>query len=114
MSDGPDRRPESVGSVARKAAELRRLELLVTRRLDGLLRGEFLGRLSGPGSEVAGARSYEPGDDSRWIDWNLTARSITPQIRTTERLMGAIRHSAQIEKRSTRESPLSQSGRRKS
>ena len=84
MSEGPDRRPESVGAVARKAAELRRLELLVTRRLDGLLRGEFLGRQSGPGSEVAGARSYEPGDDSRWIDWNLTARSIAPQIRTTE------------------------------
>ena len=28
--------------------------------------------------------SYEAGDDSRWIDWNLTARSITPQVRTTE------------------------------
>ena len=35
---------EGVAPVARKAAELRRLELLVTRRLDGLLRGEFLGR----------------------------------------------------------------------
>jgi uncharacterized protein (DUF58 family) len=75
---------DDVGVVARKAAELRRLELLVTRRLDGLLRGEFLGRSSGPGSEVAGARAYEPGDDSRWIDWNLTARSVTPQVRTTE------------------------------
>jgi uncharacterized protein (DUF58 family) len=75
---------EGVAPVARKAAELRRLELVVTRRLDGLLRGEFLGRQSGPGSEVAGARRYEPGDDARWIDWNLTARSISPQIRTTE------------------------------
>jgi uncharacterized protein (DUF58 family) len=75
---------EGVAPVARKAAELRRLELVVTRRLDGLLRGEFLGRQSGPGSEVAGARRYEPGDDARWIDWNLTARSITPQVRTTE------------------------------
>src|SRR5439155_350360 len=84
MSGGTERRTEGVAAVARKAAELRRLELLVTRRLDGLLRGEFLGRQSGPGSEVAGARSYEPGDDSRWIDWNLTARSITAQIRTTE------------------------------
>ncbi|HEY5173357.1 MAG TPA: DUF58 domain-containing protein [Acidimicrobiia bacterium] len=84
MNDENDRRAEGVAPVARKAAELRRLELLVTRRLDGMLRGEFLGIQSGPGSEVAGARSYEPGDDSRWIDWNLTARSITPQIRTTE------------------------------
>jgi uncharacterized protein (DUF58 family) len=77
-------RGEGVAPVARKAAELRRLELLVTRRLDGLLRGEFLGRRAGPGSEVAGARAYETGDDSRWIDWNLTARSIMPQVRTTE------------------------------
>ena len=84
MSGENERRPEGVAPVARKAAELRRLELLVTRRLDGLLRGEFLGRRSGAGSEVAGARGYEAGDDSRWIDWNLTARSITPQIRTTE------------------------------
>ncbi len=84
MNRGGDWQPEGVASVAGKAAELRRLELLVTRRLDGLLRGEFLGRTSGPGSEVAGARTYEAGDDSRWIDWNLTARSITPQVRTTE------------------------------
>jgi uncharacterized protein (DUF58 family) len=82
--DGSGPVSEGVASVARKASELRRLELVVTRRLDGLLRGEFLGRQSGPGSEVAGARRYEPGDDARWIDWNLTARSITPQIRTTE------------------------------
>ena len=84
MSASDERRPEGVAPVARKAAELRRLELLVTRRLDGMLRGEFLGRRSGPGSEVAGARTYEAGDDSRWIDWNLTARSITPQVRTTD------------------------------
>ena len=46
MTDGTDRRRRAKASppVARKAAELRRLELLVTRRLDGLLRGEFLGR----------------------------------------------------------------------
>ena len=56
----------------------------MTRRLDGMLRGEFLGLQSGPGSEVSGARAYEAGDDSRWIDWNLTARSISPQVRTTE------------------------------
>jgi uncharacterized protein (DUF58 family) len=84
MNEGTDRGAGGVAPVVRKAAELRRLELLVTRRLDGLLRGEFLGVQSGPGSEVAGARSYEPGDDSRWIDWNLTARSVAPQIRTTE------------------------------
>ena len=34
--------------------------------------------------EFAGARQYEAGDDARRIDWNLTARSLTPQLRTTE------------------------------
>ena len=70
--------------LARKAAELRRLELLVTRRLDGLLSGEYLGRLPGPGTEPAAARPYGAGDDARQIDWNLTARSLSPQIRTTD------------------------------
>ncbi len=37
---------------------LRRLELTVTRRLDGLLHGERHGLLPGPGSEPAGSREY--------------------------------------------------------
>ena len=42
---------------------LRRLELTVTRRLDGLLQGEHRGLLPGPGSEIAGSREYRPGED---------------------------------------------------
>ena len=75
------RRP---GPVVGRAAELARLELLVTRRLDGLLHGELLARAPGPGSEPTGARAYGPGDDARRIDWNLTARSLGPQVRTTD------------------------------
>jgi uncharacterized protein (DUF58 family) len=75
---------EGVAAVSSKAAQLRRLELEVTIRLDGMLRGDFTGRLPGPGSETAGTRSYDVGDDARRIDWNLTARSLTPQVRTTE------------------------------
>jgi uncharacterized protein (DUF58 family) len=69
--------------VLGKAAELRRLELLVTRRLDGLLHGEFLAVAPGPGTEFAGSRAYEPGDDARRIDWNLSARMLGPHLRTT-------------------------------
>ena len=32
----------------------------------------------------AGARPYGPGDDARRIDWNLTARALSPHVRTTE------------------------------
>jgi uncharacterized protein (DUF58 family) len=74
----------SPAAVATKATVLRRMELDVTRRLDGLLTGDYLAITSGPGSERAGARPYEPGDDARRMDWNLTARSLTPYIRTTD------------------------------
>lgn len=61
----------------------RKLELTVTRRLDGILRGDYLGVLPGPGWEVGEARSYVPGDDVRRIDWNLTARTNDLHVRDT-------------------------------
>ncbi|QXJ19819.1 DUF58 domain-containing protein [Actinomadura graeca] len=70
--------------VAQLAPErtLRRLELQVTRRLDGLLNGEHLGLLPGPGTESAEARLYQPGeDDVRHMDWAVTARTTTPHVR---------------------------------
>ncbi|MEU5879052.1 DUF58 domain-containing protein [Spirillospora sp. NPDC047279] len=60
---------------------LRRLELIITRRLDGLLQGDHLGLLPGPGTEVADGREYRPGDDVRTMDWNLTARTTVPHVR---------------------------------
>lgn len=70
------------GLVAR-GESLRRLELLVTHRLDGLLQGDHQGLVPGGGSEPAGGRPYEPGDDVRRMDWSLTARSGAPHVRTT-------------------------------
>jgi uncharacterized protein (DUF58 family) len=67
-----------------KSAILRRLELDVRHRLDGVLVGDYLALFAGPGSERAGARPYEPGDDARRIDWNLTARAAVAHVRTTE------------------------------
>jgi uncharacterized protein (DUF58 family) len=70
--------------VAARAAELRRLELRVSRLLDGVLAGEHRSARSGPGSERAAPRRYTPGDDARRIDWNLTARSAEVQVRSTD------------------------------
>lgn len=69
--------------LGRREAALRQLELLVNRKLDGLLQGDHQGLVPGGGSEFGGGRLYELGDDVRRMDWNLTARSGSPHVRTT-------------------------------
>jgi uncharacterized protein (DUF58 family) len=60
---------------------LRRLEVEVERRLDGLLHGDYRGIVPGHGSELGDAREYLPGDDVRRMDWNVTARTQIPHVR---------------------------------
>lgn len=67
----------------RSDAVLSRLQLLVTRKLDGLLQGDYVGLLPGPGSEAGESREYRPGDDVRRMDWPVTARTTTPHVRRT-------------------------------
>ncbi|GAB4002815.1 hypothetical protein GCM10029992_42120 [Glycomyces albus] len=62
---------------------LDRLQLHIARRLDGLLHGDYLGLLPGPGTEAGEAREYRPGDDVRRMDWPVTARTTVPHVRTT-------------------------------
>ncbi len=62
---------------------LRRLELDIARRLDGILHGDHRGLVPGHGSELGEARLYEPGDDVRRIDWNVTARTAVTHLRET-------------------------------
>jgi len=53
----------------------------VVRRLDGLLQGDYRSLFYGSGVDLAGLREYQPGDDVRSMDWNVTARLDTPYIR---------------------------------
>lgn len=62
---------------------LRQLELAVNRTLDGLLHGDHRGVVPGTGTEAGEGRLYQPGDDVRRIDWNLTARTTVPHVRDT-------------------------------
>ncbi|WP_232664607.1 DUF58 domain-containing protein [Pseudonocardia sp. TRM90224] len=64
-------------------AALRSLELVVRGRLDGLLQGNHLGLVPGPGSEPGEARLYQPGDDVRRMDWAVTARTTEAHVRQT-------------------------------
>jgi uncharacterized protein (DUF58 family) len=62
---------------------IRGLELQVSRRLDGLLHGDYRGLVPGHGSEPGDARPYLPGDDVRRIDWNVSARMPSVHVRET-------------------------------
>ncbi|WP_210574994.1 DUF58 domain-containing protein [Streptomyces sp. GESEQ-4] len=62
---------------------LKHLELIFTRRPDGLLQGDHASLLPGPGSEVSETRPYVIGDDVRRMDWNATARTTVPHVRLT-------------------------------
>jgi uncharacterized protein (DUF58 family) len=64
-------------------AAIGHLQLAVLRRLDGMLQGDYAGLLPGPGSDTGEARPYVPGDDTRHIDWAVTARTTEPHVRDT-------------------------------
>lgn len=60
---------------------LLRLDWEVIRRLDGLLQGDYRSLFYGYGVDFADLREYQPDDDIRYIDWNVTARLNTPYVR---------------------------------
>jgi uncharacterized protein (DUF58 family) len=60
---------------------LQRLDWQVIRRLDGLLQGDYRSLFYGYGMDFADLREYQPEDDIRYIDWNVTARMNTPYVR---------------------------------
>src|SRR4051794_24091781 len=75
------RTPERPGPGPTPEALLRALDLTVGRRIRGLLPGEYRAHDLGGGTELAQVRPYEPGDDIRRMDWNVTARTLVPHVR---------------------------------
>ncbi|MCQ3937797.1 MAG: DUF58 domain-containing protein [Chloroflexi bacterium] len=60
---------------------LHRLDWQVIRRLDGYLQGDYRSLFRGFGVDFADLREYQPEDDIRYIDWNVSARMDTPYVR---------------------------------
>jgi uncharacterized protein (DUF58 family) len=60
---------------------LKKLEFNILRRLDGFLFGNYTGVFYGPSLDLAEVREYQPGDEVRRIDWNVTARTGTVHVR---------------------------------
>jgi uncharacterized protein (DUF58 family) len=75
------RTPARPGPGPTPEALLRALDLTIGRRIRGLLPGEYRAHDLGGGTELAGVRPYEPGDDVRRIAWNVTARTTVPHVR---------------------------------
>ncbi len=60
---------------------LHRLDWQVIRRLDGYLQGDYRSLFYGSGVDFADLREYQPEDDIRYIDWNVSARMNMPYVR---------------------------------
>ena len=60
---------------------LRQLQLQTRYPVEHLLAGEYRSVFKGRGMDFDEIRPYEPGDDVRTIDWNVTARTGSPHIR---------------------------------
>lgn len=61
--------------------EVRRLEITTRHLVRDIMAGEYSSAFRGRGVEFAEVREYQPGDDIRTIDWNVTARMGAPFVK---------------------------------
>jgi uncharacterized protein (DUF58 family) len=61
---------------------IKNLRLASRRLLDTMLSGEYRSVFRGQGIEFNDVREYNPGDDARGIDWNVTSRFGSPYSKT--------------------------------
>jgi uncharacterized protein (DUF58 family) len=61
--------------------QIRRLQLKARRAVEDLLGGEYHSVFKGSGIAFEEVRAYQPGDDIRAIDWNVTARMGQPFVK---------------------------------
>lgn len=70
--------PQYKVPLARRVAQL---EILSARLIRAGFAGDYHSAFHGRGIEFAQVREYQPGDDIRTIDWNVTARSGVPHVK---------------------------------
>lgn len=62
-------------SVAEILKKVQRIQIVASRSVNDLLAGQYKSVFRGRGMEFDEVREYQPGDDIRTIDWNVTART---------------------------------------
>jgi uncharacterized protein (DUF58 family) len=77
----PPAEARPVAGPANAESILKRLDWHIVRRLDGLLQGDYRSLFYGHGLDLAEVREYQPEDDVRYMDWNVTARMGDPYVR---------------------------------
>ncbi len=74
--------PVAPGGVPREVLrQVRLIELRTRGWVNSLFSGEYHSVFKGQGMEFAEVREYQPGDDIRTIDWNVTARMGHPYVK---------------------------------
>ena len=63
-------------------ARIRRIEITTRRLVNDSFAGEYRSVFKGRGMEFDEVRQYHPGDDVRSIDWNVTARTGEPHVKS--------------------------------
>jgi uncharacterized protein (DUF58 family) len=94
VGDGGGRRRGPVSAATREAVQrrtvgvppevlrqVRLIELRTRRLVDSVFAGEYRSVFKGQGMEFAEVREYQPGDEVRTIDWNVTARMGRPFVK---------------------------------
>ena len=64
--------------------KVKRIEIRTRGLVDSFFGGEYHSSFKGRGMTFSEVREYQPGDDVRLIDWNVTARSGNPFIKVFE------------------------------
>src|SRR5207302_7579951 len=62
-------------------SQVHRLEIKTRRLVNEIFSGQYGSVFRGLGMEFAEVREYVPGDEIRWIDWNVTARMGHPFVK---------------------------------
>ena len=65
-------------------AKVRQIEIRTRRLVNDLMIGQYQSVFKGQGMDFDDIREYQPGDEVRHIDWNVTARYNTPFIKVFE------------------------------
>ena len=77
----PESQPADQGIPAELLRRIRRIEIRSRRLVNNLFLGEYHAVFRGRGIEFSEVRQYQPGDDVRSIDWNVTARMGEPYVK---------------------------------